>query len=195
MRHLLALERLYRGNAGVDRVAVIGAASAIELAVFILGCPGPQVTAPAGELRLFVEVAVHQHGGLGGRLRRVRLPRAGGGRYFEEQHRGAALQADDLQGQALHLLRLDPGCRVPHDRVDKAVFHPIGVKRGRLGRNADVVFEAVDDVLIPGAADLAQRLRGIERGFGYSGIHAKLLGRFIQTAAHHATSPAQSQNQ
>ena len=45
--HALAFERLHGGNAGVNGVAIVGAAAAIKLAVFIVGGPGAQVGAPA----------------------------------------------------------------------------------------------------------------------------------------------------
>ena len=115
--HLLRLERLHGGDAGVDRVAVVGAAAAVELAVLVLGRPGPEVAAPAGELGLLVQVAVHQHG-----LRRGRLGR----RDLEEQHRRAARQPHDLERQALAPSAPRPRRRrcAPRSRCSRAAPSP-----------------------------------------------------------------------
>ena len=136
----LRLERLQRGDARVDRIAVVGAAAAVEHAVLVLGRPRAEVVAPAGELGLLVQVAVHQHG----------LAHVGaGGRHFEEEHRRAAFEPHDLQLQALDLLRLDPGGGVAQHGVEVAVLRPVLVEAGRLGRDGDVVGELADDVAVP----------------------------------------------
>ena len=159
MLHLLRLERLHRGDAGVDGIAVVGAAAPVELAVLVLGRPGAEVAAPAGEFRLLVQVAVHQHG-----LRRRRPGR----RDLEEQHRRAARQAHDLERQAFDLLRLDPGRRVAHHGFDVAVLHPVLVEAGRLGRNGDVLGQLRDDVAVPlvgGVGQARRRRRACRREF------------------------------
>ena len=119
VRHVLRLQGLNGGDAGVHRVAIVGAATAKQLAVFVLGRPGPEVVAPAGELGLLVQVAIHQHG-FGG---------AGfGGRHFEKHHRRAPFHPDNLQLEAFHLLRLNPGRRIAHHGVDMAMAGPVLVK-------------------------------------------------------------------
>ena len=85
-----ALQRLDRGERGEDRVAVVGAAAAVEPVVLDHRRPRPEALAPAGHLRLLVEVAVEQHG-------RRRSPVAG---HVDEDHRRAALEAHDLERQA-----------------------------------------------------------------------------------------------
>jgi hypothetical protein len=77
VRNILRLEGLHGGNGGVHRVAVIGATAAIEPAVFVFGRPGAEIVAPAIELGLFVQMAVHQGGLVGSRL---------GAGDLEEQH-------------------------------------------------------------------------------------------------------------
>ena len=167
----LALERLHGGDAGVHRVTIVGTAPAVQFAVFVFGSPGAQVVAPAGELGLFVEVAVHQHGlaGHGGRVRR----RARRCCNLEKQHRGAPCEPHDFQRQAFDLLRLDPRGRVAHDGVDVAVLRPVRVKARRLGRNGDVVGELAHDVAVPRPGDVGQRLVGRKDGGGDAGVHGK----------------------
>ena len=131
VRHALRLERLDGRDAGVDRVAVVGATAAIQLAVINLGRPGAEVAAPAGELGLFVEVAVHQHRLARGGNRCAVFP--GARRHLEEQHRRARyavaiVQPNDFQRQALDLLRAHPvGCVLQHP-LQQAVRGP---SRGR----------------------------------------------------------------
>jgi hypothetical protein len=60
-RHALLVQRQQRGDRRVDRVAVVGAAAAVEPVALQDGSPGPEPFAPAGELRLLVEVAIQQH--------------------------------------------------------------------------------------------------------------------------------------
>ena len=162
MGHLLAFERLDRGNPGIHRVAVVGAATAIELAVLVLGRPGPEVAAPAGEFGLFVQVPVHQYRllaggrGVGGA---VRGACAGG--HFKKQQRRAPIEPDHLQPQTFHLLGLDPAGSLARDGIQKAVRRPLGVEHRRLGRNADVLRQLGHDLLVPGSADLLERLGSI----------------------------------
>ena len=85
VRHLLAFQRLNGGDAGVGCVAVVSAAAAVELAVLVAGRPRAQVGAPAAELGLLVQVAIHQH-----RLRCLARHGRTGGRHFKKQHRRAA---------------------------------------------------------------------------------------------------------
>ena len=120
VRHVLAFQRLNGCNAGVHRITVIGAAPAKQLAVFVLGRPGTQVTAPACELGLLVEVAVHQHGFGGADF---------GGWHLEKQHGGASFHPDNLQLEAFDLLRLDPGRRIAHHGFDVAMASPVLVER------------------------------------------------------------------
>ena len=108
----LRLQRLHRADGRVDGVTVVGATAAIELAVFDLGRPGPQVRAPAVELGLLVQVAVHQHG-LGHGLGACRL----GGSHLEEDHRRAAC----------------PGAPPPASGPPPCVLRPTGRRRAPRG--------------------------------------------------------------
>ena len=170
MRNVLRLEGLNRGDAGIHRVTVVGTAAAIQLAVLVFGGPGAQVLAPARELGLFVQVAVHQHG----------LGRSGSGRIqLKKQHRRAAFEAHHFQPQALHLLRLHPGRRVAHHRVDITMLRPTRVEARRLGRNLDVTLELPDDVRVPLGAGLGQCAGIVEhRGGNF----------FVQGSIHVGTS-------
>ena len=56
------VERRDGRERGEDRVAVVGAAAAVEPAVLEHRRPRPEARAPAGHLGLLVEVAVEQHG-------------------------------------------------------------------------------------------------------------------------------------
>ena len=64
MRHVLGFQGLDGGDGSISGVAVVGAAPAVQAAVFVFGRPGAEVGAPAGELGLLVQVPVHQHGGV-----------------------------------------------------------------------------------------------------------------------------------
>ena len=119
---VLIFERLHGGNAGVGRVAIVGAAAAIQLALFVLGCPRAEVVAPTAELGLLVQVAVHQHGLTGA----FRLSACGGN--VEVQNRRAAWQANDFQGESRHLLRFNPFSCLAQHRVEVAIGFPVGIK-------------------------------------------------------------------
>ena len=84
VRDALRLQRLDRGSAANDGVAVVGAAAAVELVVAPARASTVRVLAPAGHLRLLVEVAVEQDGV------------AAGARNLHEDDRRAARQADHL---------------------------------------------------------------------------------------------------
>ena len=164
VRHVLALEFLHGGNAGVHGIAIVRATAAVELAVFVLGRPGAEVAAPAGKLGLLVEVAIHQHRLGGGGL---------GGLDLEEEHRCAAGQAHDLQAQTGHFLRLDPGGSIAHHGIEQTQLRPVGGKGGRLGRNGDVFGELAQDVVIPRLADPLQCQRRLKDLGGDSGVHGR----------------------
>src|SRR5207344_1263696 len=100
-RDALQVERLDRGDRGVDRVAVVRAAAAVEQAAFVARRPRPEAALPAVELRLLVEVAVEVD-----RLGAGVVAAGPGGRHVEEDHRRAALEADHLELQAGDVLLL-----------------------------------------------------------------------------------------
>src|SRR6218665_3519224 len=166
VRQVLALEFLHCGNAGVAGVAGVGGAAAVEFAVFVFGRPGAEVAAPARELRLLVQMAVHQHavGGPGLRCR-----------YLEEQHRCAAFEAQEFPPQTFHPLRLDPGGGVAHHGVEQPLLGPVGRKHRGFGGDGNVVLELANDVVIPDLADPLQcefRLEGLARD---RGVHGQVL--------------------
>ncbi len=169
-RDALRVERPDRGQRGVDRVAVVGASAAVQQAVLVLRRPGPEVVAPAGELGLLVEVAVHQH--------RPGIARASAGarrRRVEEDHRRATRQPHHLELQPGHGLPLDPLRRVADHALDVPVRLPFGVEHRALRGNGDVIDERRDDGFIPGAiaesGDRGRLVRGaafgpVQGGFG-----------------------------
>src|ERR1019366_2498034 len=53
----LPVERLDRGDRGIDRIAVVGTAAAVETAIFVARRPGAEAALPAIELGLLVEGA------------------------------------------------------------------------------------------------------------------------------------------
>ena len=169
MGDALAFKGLHGGNAGIHRIAVVGPAPAIQPAVLVFRRPRTEVAAPAGELGLLVEVAIHQHG----------LGRAGASRRnFKKQHRRAAFKPDDFQPQAFNLLRLHPRRGIAHHGIDVAVPRPVRIERRRLGGNGDVVGQLLDNVAIPLGGDLGQRLASIENAGGnftvQGGVHGGL---------------------
>ena len=149
MRDALRLQRADRGQRGERRIAIVGAAAAIELAVLVQRIPRSVALSPAGHLRLLVQVAVEQH-------RAVSGPGD-----VEIQQRGAARQADDFDRQSPHRLLLHPCMREPDDTLDVAMTFPLRIEVRRLRRNADVIGELRDDVLVPLRADCREQSRVI----------------------------------
>ena len=197
MGDTLGLERLDGGHAGVHRVAIVCTAAAVQLAVVDLGGPGAEIAAPAGELGLLVEVAVHEHGlARCGRGRAV-LPRTG--RDLEEQHRRARLpgrivQAKDLELQTRHLLRLHPvGCAL-QDPVQQTMLGPIGIKSRRLGGHLDVALQFGHDALGPGFVHMGLQglgLQGQNVG-GQAGVHGSGLPSVVAQTARASSIGSQS---
>ena len=64
VRHILGFQGLDGGDGRIGGVTIVGAAPAVQAAVFVLGRPGAEVRAPTRELGLLVQVPVHQHGGV-----------------------------------------------------------------------------------------------------------------------------------
>ncbi len=123
VREPLLLQRLDRGQRRERRVAVVGAAAAVR------ACrprrpanPGAEPVAPARHLRLLVEVAVQQD-------------RVGDlARDLHEDHRRAALEAHDLDRQALDRLRLGHQSAISSCVAASMwpCFAPVGVEGGDL---------------------------------------------------------------
>ena len=111
-----AFERLHRGDAGVDGIAVVGAAAAVKLAVLVLRRPRARgrerQPLNSGCLSRWPYIST------------VCFASARGRGDLEEQHRRAAGQAHDLELEALDLLRLDPCAPRCASRLDVAVLLP-----------------------------------------------------------------------
>ena len=118
VRNALRLQRADRGQRGEDRVAVVGAAATVELAVLDQRRPRAAIGAPADHFRLLVEMAVQQHRAL-----------AAAG-HLEEQHRRAPGQAHDLDGESRDRLRARPFLGEPDHALDVAVRSHAGSKCG-----------------------------------------------------------------
>ena len=176
-RDALLVQRQQRGDGGVDRVAVVGAAAAVELAVLVLRRPRTEVGAPAVELGLLVQVAVKDHG-----VGALRLGR----RQLEEDDRRAAFLADDLQLQAGDLLAFHPLGGVADDALDVAVGLPVGIEHRALGGDGDVVGQRGDDLLVPdllGEGAQGADFIGLQRQRRVTCVHAGLLrGRWAAMA-------------
>jgi len=117
-----ALQGLHRCDAGVDRIAIIGAAAPIQLAVFVNRGPRAKVIAPAVELGLLVQVAIHQH-----RLARTIAGRTRGG-DLKKHDRCAPRQLDDFERQSIYFLRFDPLRGPVQYGGDVAVGGPVGIE-------------------------------------------------------------------
>ncbi len=74
-------------------------------------------------------------------------------RNVEIEHRRAPLEAHDLELEPLDALARGPGVRERHRGLEVAVAFPVGIEIRRLRRQADVVDELRDDVVVPLACD------------------------------------------
>ena len=176
MRRVLSFERLNRSNAGVDGIAVICTAAPIQthgavFAGFQLGRPRPEIIAPAVELGLLVQMAIHQH-----RLRTVVLMSG----HLEKQHGRARfalriVQADQLQREPGHFLRLHPISGLPQYGLNMTVGKPVAVKTGRFARNGDVVADALSNIGVPCGGGMGQDISRIQYGGRDAGIHGAFL--------------------
>ena len=105
-------ERVDRGERREDRVAVVGAAAAVELVALDHRRPRAEALAPAGHLGLLVEVAVEHHGVAG---------LAAGARDVDEDDRRARrLEPHDLERRALGQVLLRPA----REQLDRASMWP-----------------------------------------------------------------------
>ena len=158
-RHTLIVQRDNGGERGEYRVAVIGAATAIQLAVLKQWCPRPKVGAPAGHLRLFVEVAVEQDG--------LVVAAFSGGRNVKKQHGCAIALAYHFHGQPRDILRGNPGARLLDGGIQKTMFGPVRVKARRLGRQLDVFDELRNNFAVPLGINIGNQLVVVDGNIGY----------------------------
>ena len=137
MRDILLAQCHDRGKRGENRVTVVGPAAAVQLVTLDDRLPRAETRAPAGHLRLLVQVPIEQH-----RSRRT-------ARNLDEQQRRAPGQADDLELHADDRLTAAPVGGQLHGLLDVAVRLPVRIEVRRLARDADVLRQARDDVAIP----------------------------------------------
>ena len=138
-------------TAGIDRIAVVGAAAAIELVVLAHRHPGTHALGPALHLGLLVEMAVEQHG----------VVAVAG--HLDEDERRAAGQADHLQrgaGEAVEL-RARPALHQLHGIFHVAVLGPLRIEGRRLVGNADVFRDRGQDRVFPEGLDEVRQAGGV----------------------------------
>src|SRR5579863_830509 len=140
VRHALLVQRRQSGQRAEHRIAVVGAAAAIEFVAINARQPGAVAVFPADHFGLLVEMTVEQHriGALAGNL--------------DQDDRGAAGQPHDFQRRAGEGgdLASRPGFEHRHRFVHIAVRGPIGVEHRRLVGDLDVFDQGRDDLVVPG---------------------------------------------
>src|SRR3546814_3427039 len=92
------LQRLDRGQRSVDRVAIVGAAAAVQPVAAQHRLPRAEVVVPAGHFRLLVEVSVEQHAVVAGCGAR--------GRNVDEDQRRAAFRSEEHTSELQSLMRI-----------------------------------------------------------------------------------------
>ena len=146
----LLLQEAQRRERGEGRIAVVGAAAAVELVAFAHRFPGRKSRSPSAHLRLLVEMAIEQH----------RVGAAAGD--LHEDDRRALFQANDFQREARDGLLAAPALDERDRAVHVARLAPGGVVgRGFVG-NADVVEQGRDDLGLPDALRGSEGLPRIE---------------------------------
>ena len=98
-------------------------------------------------------MAIQQHGVVAG-LAATR-------RDFQENQRGAALEADHVDLQAGDVLGFGPGFHQGNGLLHVAVLHPVGVEHRRLVGDADVIDQLRDDFLVPFLVDIVAELGAV----------------------------------
>ena len=157
VRAAAGAHRLERGQGGEGRVAVVGRAAPVEAVALDHGFPGAEARPPAVERRLLVEVAVQQD-------RVVGRPVAGRG-HVDEQQRGASLDLLHLDLGAVEMLvdvALAPVAQQLGGPRHVPRLVPAAVVRHRHVRDADVVVQHRDDVLVPGSVGVRGGGGGVE---------------------------------
>ena len=143
MRRLLVAQAQERGQCPEHRIAVIGAAAAIEPVAVDARRPRPVPLFPADHLRLFVEMAVEQH--------RIGIVTGAAGGYLDQQQRRPAGQPDDVERCAGQ--RGDPLARPPFEQLDGvlhiAVLFPLRIEGWRFVRDFYVLDQGRDDIVAP----------------------------------------------
>ena len=154
VRNLLLVERPEGGERGIDRVAVVRAAAAVEPIALHLRRPGSEAVPPAGHLGLLIEMAVEEEAV-------VALPR-----NLDEDEGGAPGEPDHLERHPARGVRLAPAHHVGDRGLHVAVLRPVRVEvRGLVG-DADVLDELGDDRIVPERLDVAA---------DSVGVHASLI--------------------
>ena len=151
VRDVLLLQRADRADRGEDRVAVVGAAAAVEAAVAQHRRPRPQPLLPPDHGRLLVEVPVHEHG------------RGGVAIDLDEEYRRAVVDLVHLDGEAGDVLLLDPALGQGDGLMHVSVRSPLGIEEGRLVGDGDVTLKSRDDRRAPDVVDALRDLVGIHR--------------------------------
>ncbi len=143
-------ERFQREQRAEYGVTVISAAATIQTTVANHRRPRREPFGPAGELRLLVHVAVHEHA--------VLAVLVAGRRHVDEQQRRAPGQAHDFGFHAGQGIGLAPLTHQLRGRIHVTVFFPLLVEVCRLVGNTDVLAQRRHDGFVPDLADEAQQL-------------------------------------
>ena len=137
------LQRADCAEAREHRVAVVGAAAAVQAVALEHRIPRPQPFAPSRHLGLLVHVAVEQHA----------IFRVAGD--FHEQQRGASFEAHDLELHPADRLAARPILEARDDAVHVAVRFPVAIERDRLVGDANVLDQLGDDGVVPEPIDVS----------------------------------------
>ena len=133
MRRAFGIERANRRERREDRIAVVGAAASIQLAILDHRDPRPEAFAPARHFGLLVEMAIEEH--------RARVCDRMCRRYFEHENRRSSLQAHDFDRERANRLLAHPTLGQRDDVFNMAVGFPCGIEMRRLCGNANVIDE------------------------------------------------------
>src|SRR5882757_8316214 len=147
--------RLQRGNGGQRteyRVAIVGSAASVQLAIAHHRFPGSQSWRPAGEFRLLVQVTIQ--------LDAARQFT----RNVDEQQRCHARQSTDVDANAGHRLNAAPLRHQLHGLFHVAVALPLRIEVGRSIGNADVRLQPIENRFVPYSIDEATQFRQVHKG-------------------------------
>ena len=141
-RNILIGKRQQRGDRGIDRIAVIGRATAIKPVAIAARLPRTEAFEPAFHFRLLVEMAVEQNA--------IVVLVAG---QVDEDERRAAFEANDFQLAPFERCDLlaRPVLHQRHGLIHVAMLGPFGIEGGRLVGDADVIGDRGEDRIRPTA--------------------------------------------
>ena len=150
MGNLLFQQRTHGDERGEHGITVVGTTAPVQSVTLLHRLPRPQSRAPATHFRLFVEMAVQQHGMIG----------TAGDLHVQE--RRTSLQAYHFRRHAGNFLIHAPALDKGHGLLHVTMGLPVGIKGRGLVRYLDIVFEDRHGGFMPG---------GCHKGFDPGVIH------------------------